>query len=69
MNAEAYIDIVEQPASNLMRFRYSSERRCGSILGVNTTVDRKTFPAIRIVNYTGKVSIVVSCVTKDAPYK
>lgn len=69
MNDEASIEIVEEPASNLTRFRYFSEGKSGSILGANTTVDRKTFPAIKIVNYTGKVSVVVSCVTKDAPYK
>lgn len=70
MNQEASIKIVEEPASNLMRFRYLSEGIHGSLLGRSSTLpDRRTYPAIKIVNYTGKASVRVSCVTKDAPHR
>ena len=52
------------------RFRYECEgRSAGSIPGVNSTSDNKTYPTIKICGYTGQVVIVVSCVTKDEPYK
>lgn len=69
MNVGARIEIVEEPASNLLRFRYSSEGRYGSLLGVNNAADRRIYPAIRIVNYTGKASVLVSCVTEHEPYR
>ncbi|XP_054260955.1 embryonic polarity protein dorsal-like isoform X3 [Macrosteles quadrilineatus] len=65
-----YIKIVEQPASKALRFRYECEgRSAGSIPGVNSSTENKTYPTIQIKNYKGKVVVVVSCVTKDAPYK
>lgn len=66
------VEIVEQPAPKAIRFRYKSEtfnRSAGSIPGINSTSRNKTFPTIQIKNYTGKALVVVSCVTKDPPYK
>ena len=65
-----YVRIVEQPASKALRFRYECEgRSAGSIPGVNSTPENKTYPTIEIVNYKGRAVVVVSCVTKDQPYR
>ncbi|KAI9585262.1 embryonic polarity protein dorsal-like [Glossina fuscipes] len=65
-----YIRIVEQPANKALRFRYECEgRSAGSIPGANSTTENKTFPTIEIAGYKGEVTIVVSCVTKDPPYR
>ncbi|XP_053961685.1 embryonic polarity protein dorsal isoform X3 [Anastrepha ludens] len=67
---KAFVKIVEQPASKALRFRYECEgRSAGSIPGVNSTPELKTFPTIEIVGYKGRAVVVVSCVTKDAPYR
>lgn len=66
----AYVKIIEQPASKALRFRYECEgRSAGSIPGVSSTPENKTFPSIKIFGYTGKAVVVVSCVTKDPPYR
>ncbi|XP_021347356.1 putative transcription factor p65 homolog isoform X2 [Mizuhopecten yessoensis] len=65
-----YVEIVEQPKQRGLRFRYECEgRSAGSIPGDKSTTERKTFPTIKIVNYSGTAVVVVSCVTKDAPYE
>ncbi|XP_021925481.1 transcription factor p65-like isoform X4 [Zootermopsis nevadensis] len=65
-----YVKITEQPASKALRFRYECEgRSAGSIPGVNSTPENKTFPTIQIVGYKGPAVVVVSCVTKDTPYR
>ncbi|XP_026314792.1 transcription factor p65 isoform X2 [Hyposmocoma kahamanoa] len=65
-----FVRIVEQPASRALRFRYECEgRSAGSIPGVNSTQDRRTYPTIEICGHTGKAIVVVSCVTKESPYK
>lgn len=65
-----FVEIVEQPKARGLRFRYECEgRSAGSIPGETSTPERKTFPAIKIHNYSGPAVIVVSCVTKDEPYK
>lgn len=67
---DAFVEITEQPASKALRFRYECEgRSAGSIPGVNSTPENKSFPSIRVVGHTGRAVVVVSCVTKDAPYK
>lgn len=44
-----YVEILEQPASKALRFRYECEgRSAGSIPGVNSTPENKTFPSIRV---------------------
>jgi len=43
------VEILEQPASKALRFRYECEgRSAGSIPGVNSTPENKTFPSIRV---------------------
>lgn len=65
-----FVRITEQPASKAIRFRYECEgRSAGSIPGVHYTADNKTFPSIEIVGYKGRAVVVVSCVTKDPPYR
>ncbi|XP_033224833.1 embryonic polarity protein dorsal-like isoform X2 [Belonocnema kinseyi] len=60
-----YIKILEQPSTGI-RFRYEIEgRSAGSIPGRRSTPDQKTYPTITIVGYTGKMSVVVSCVTAE----
>ncbi|XP_011307641.1 transcription factor p65 isoform X2 [Fopius arisanus] len=65
-----YAEIVEQPAGKALRFRYECEgRSAGSIPGVNSMPENKTFPTIRIAGYKGRAVVVVSCVTMDPPYR
>lgn len=65
-----YVEIIEQPAPKALRFRYECEgRSAGSIPGIKSTPDSKTFPTIQVKNYVGRAVVVVSCVTKDSPYK
>jgi Rel/ankyrin family protein len=65
-----YVEIVEQPAPKALRFRYECEgRSAGSIPGINSTSETKTYPTIQVKNYVGRAVVVVSCVTKDMPYK
>ncbi|XP_030564899.1 embryonic polarity protein dorsal isoform X2 [Drosophila novamexicana] len=65
-----YIRIVEEPTNKIIRFRYKCEgRTAGSIAGMNSTPEAKTFPTIEIVDYSGPVVVVVSCVTRDKPYR
>lgn len=65
-----YVTIAEQPAPKALRFRYECEgRSAGSIPGANSTADNKTYPTIQVMNYVGRAVVVVSCVTKDFPYK
>jgi c-Rel proto-oncogene protein len=66
----AQVKIVEQPASKALRFRYECEgRSAGSIPGASSTPENKTFPSIQVVGYKGRAVVVVSCVTKDEPYR
>lgn len=66
----AFVKITEQPASKALRFRYECEgRSAGSIPGVLSTPENKTFPSIQVVGYKGRAVVVVSCVTKDPPYR
>ncbi|XP_017107216.2 embryonic polarity protein dorsal [Drosophila bipectinata] len=65
-----YVKITEQPAGKALRFRYECEgRSAGSIPGVNSTPENKTYPTIEIVGYKGRAVVVVSCVTKDVPHR
>lgn len=69
-HTNAYVKITEQPASKALRFRYECEgRSAGSIPGVYSTPENKTYPSIQIVGYRGRAVVVVSCVTKDPPYR
>ncbi|XP_017107132.2 dorsal-related immunity factor Dif isoform X3 [Drosophila bipectinata] len=65
-----HLRIVEQPTNNIIRFRYKCEgRTAGSIPGMNSSDKGKTFPTVEVCNYDGPVTIVVSCVTSDEPYR
>ncbi|KAJ8333592.1 hypothetical protein SKAU_G00416000 [Synaphobranchus kaupii] len=65
-----YIEIIEQPKQRGMRFRYRIEgRSAGSILGERSNDTTKTYPTIKIHNYTGPVRMRISLVTKNMPYK
>lgn len=65
-----YVEIVEQPAPKALRFRYECEgRSAGSIPGASSIPENKTFPSIKVHGRTGKAVVVVSCVTKDPPYR
>ncbi|KAK3930978.1 Embryonic polarity protein dorsal [Frankliniella fusca] len=59
--------ILEQPAP-LVRFRYKSEG-IHPIQGITSTSTKKTFPKIQIVNFDGLATVVISCVTRDPPYR
>ena len=49
---DMYVEIVEQPASKGLRFRYECEgRSAGSIPGTHSTCDNKTFPTIKVRCY------------------
>ncbi|XP_015117085.1 embryonic polarity protein dorsal [Diachasma alloeum] len=65
-----YIEVLEQPASKEFRFRYECERRShGSLPGVHSTVWKKTYPKIKIVGLNTDAHLIISCVSKEAPYK
>lgn len=65
---EPWVEIVEQPKSRGLRFRYECEgRSAGSVPGETSTNDHRTYPTIKIHNYSGPAIIVVSCVTKESP--
>lgn len=69
-NSDVYVRITEQPAPKALRFRYECEgRSAGSIPGARSTQDTKTYPSIEIVGYKGRAVVVVSCVTKDEPFR
>lgn len=59
--------ILEQPAS-LVRFRYESEGLYPT-QGATSTAMKKTFPTIQIANFDRLATVIVSCVTKDQPYR
>uniref|UniRef100_A0A336K2P2 CSON015181 protein n=1 Tax=Culicoides sonorensis TaxID=179676 RepID=A0A336K2P2_CULSO len=70
MNYPAETIIIEQPASKALRFRYECEgRSAGSIPGVKSTPENKTYPTIQVRGYQGRAVVVVSCVTKDPPHR
>ncbi|XP_033219687.1 transcription factor p65-like [Belonocnema kinseyi] len=65
-----YVEVVEQPSSNTIRFRYECEKRStGCIMGVNSSPKEKTYPSIKVHGYQGTAAILISCVTKDDPPK
>merc|ERR1712012_1136702 len=62
-----FVRILEQPASHKLRYRYKCEGRgAGALQGERSTSDKKSFPKIQIVNYSGPAVVVVSCVTHDS---
>jgi len=73
MTTRPYMEIVEQPASNSLRFRYRCEgRSAGTLHGVSTTgrySEIKTFPKVKIHGFQGPARVAVSCVEADLPYR
>ncbi|XP_061565499.1 LOW QUALITY PROTEIN: transcription factor p65 [Cololabis saira] len=68
--ANPYIEIIEQPKARGMRFRYKCEgRSAGSISGEKSNDTTKTYPAIKVHNYSGPMRVRISLVTKNPPYK
>ncbi|KAM6909500.1 transcription factor p65 [Xenentodon cancila] len=68
--ASPYIEIIEQPKQRGMRFRYKCEgRSAGSIPGEKSNDTTKTYPAIKVHNYSGPMRVRISLVTKNLPYK
>ena len=63
------IVIVEQPAPHKQRFRYETDGGVDVIQGASSTKEKKTFPQIQILNYSGRAYVVVSCVTNEAGYQ
>ncbi|CAD6992094.1 unnamed protein product [Ceratitis capitata] len=69
-NGAPFVKIIEQPASRMVRFRYQCEgRSAAAVPGMSSTPRNKTYPEIEIVGYKGASVVVVSCVSKDAPYR
>lgn len=66
MTLEPSTEIVEDSASNLRRYLDGTS---GPLLGVNTTAELITYPAIKIVNLSGEASVLVSIVTAGEPYR
>ncbi|KAI1898514.1 hypothetical protein AGOR_G00073140 [Albula goreensis] len=65
-----YLEIIEQPKQRGMRFRYKIESRsAGSIPGEKSNDTTKTYPAIKVHNYSGPLHMRISLVTKTTPYK
>ncbi|GLH04793.1 Embryonic polarity protein dorsal [Gryllus bimaculatus] len=66
------VRIVEQPAPRALRFRYACEgRSAGSLPGVHSTPGARTVPEIEVLGLPDNIRAValVSCVTRDAPYR
>ncbi|CAL1527447.1 unnamed protein product [Lymnaea stagnalis] len=64
--AEPYVGIVEQPQQRGFRFRYECEGPShGGLQGTKSERSRKSYPSIKIENYTGAARVVVSLVTDE----
>ncbi|XP_051897529.1 nuclear factor NF-kappa-B p100 subunit [Pristis pectinata] len=64
-----FIAICEQPKQRGFRFRYGCEGPShGGLPGASSEKNRKTYPSVKIFNYTGNAKVVVQLVTaKDPP--
>jgi hypothetical protein len=66
MPGKPYVTIVEEPATNLYRFRYWSEGgTAGLIPGEKQQTGMKSFPKIMVCNYDGLAALEVCCLTED----
>ncbi|XP_023332679.1 embryonic polarity protein dorsal [Eurytemora carolleeae] len=66
MFKEPWMEIVEQPKSNSLRFRYECEGKgAGALQGKFSTQETKTFPKIKVHGFQGFATVVVSCVTHN----
>uniref|UniRef100_A0A8C4QSP4 Nuclear factor of kappa light polypeptide gene enhancer in B-cells 2 (p49/p100) n=2 Tax=Eptatretus burgeri TaxID=7764 RepID=A0A8C4QSP4_EPTBU len=65
---EPHLEIIEQPKQHGFRFRYSCEGQShGGLPGKTSGQTRKTYPAVKINNYTGKAKVRVQLVTNTDP--
>ena len=49
---KVYLEIIEPPATNKMRFRYECEgRSAGAIQGASSTPENRTYPSIKLVGF------------------
>ncbi|KAH9508414.1 Nuclear factor NF-kappa-B p105 subunit [Bulinus truncatus] len=63
---EPFVFITEQPQQRGFRFRYECEGPShGGLQGTKSERSRKSYPAIKIENYTGAARVVVSLVTDE----
>jgi len=61
-----HVKIVEEPATNMYRFRYKSEGdTAGTVPGERQTYARKSYPKIMLCNYEGVAQLEVCCLTED----
>lgn len=68
--ARVVITVQPEQKPKGYKFRYECEgNRAGTIHGAMSTPEYPTYPAIRIDGYRGRAKVVVSCVTKDRPYR
>lgn len=66
MYENVIVEILEQPDSTPMKFRYLSDTGCrGVIFGVNSTDKVNTYPRFRVLNYDGSAFVIVSCITNE----
>ncbi|CAG5129174.1 unnamed protein product, partial [Candidula unifasciata] len=63
---EPYVEISEQPQQRGFRFRYECEGPShGGLQGTKSERSRKSYPTIKICNYSGAARVVVSLVTDE----
>ena len=68
-NLKPHLEIVEQPANCGIRFRYLSEKRFGGTLqGEKSSNKERTYPKIKMINYSGPLIIIISAITIDSPF-
>ena len=64
------LEIVEQPRQRGFRFRYPCEGPChGELRGEHSEPRRKTYPTVRLRDYSGRARVVVSLVCHDDPVR
>ncbi|GFS09172.1 nuclear factor NF-kappa-B p105 subunit [Elysia marginata] len=63
---QPYVVITEQPQQRGFRFRYPCEGGShGGLQGTRSERSRKSYPTIKVENYTGALKVVVSLVTDE----
>ncbi|XP_078116114.1 nuclear factor NF-kappa-B p105 subunit isoform X1 [Sander vitreus] len=64
-----FLQIMEQPKQRGFRFRYGCEGPShGGLPGASSEKNRKTYPAVKIMNYQGPARVVVQLVTALTPH-
>ncbi|KAK3787613.1 hypothetical protein RRG08_034316 [Elysia crispata] len=69
-HSEPYVVITEQPQQRGFRFRYPCEGGShGGLQGTRSERSRKSYPTIKVENYTGALKVVVSLVTDEKTHR